>query len=84
MTQVELNERFKCHFSKEVLAYFQNTFSDIFRHLSIFSIFKHMIDCRRNCDSLIGYQIYYFVEFTETGNHRLFENIKVDGRDLSK
>ena len=52
---VELNERFKCHFSKDVLAYFQNSFSVIFRKLSISSIFEHMLDRSRNCDSLIGY-----------------------------
>ena len=81
---VELNERFKCHFSKDVLAYFQNRFSVSFRHLSIFSIFEHILDCRRNCDSLIGCQICSFVEFTKTDNHRLFEDIIVDERDLSK
>ena len=81
---VELKERFKCHFSKNVLVYFQNRFSVIFRQLSIFSIFEHMLDCRRNCDSLIGCQICSFVKFTKTDNHRLFEDIIVDERDLSK
>ena len=80
---VELNERSKCHFSKDVLVYFQNRFSVIFRQLSIFSIFEHMLDCRRNC-SLIGCQICSFVEFSKSDNHRLFEDIIVDERDLSK
>ena len=80
----QLNERFECHFSKEVLAYFQNRFSVIFRHLSTFSVFEHMLDCRRNYDSLIGCQIFSFVEFTETDNYRLFEDIIVDERDLCK
>ena len=84
MIIVELNERFKCHFSKEILAYFQNRFSAIFRHLSTFSIFEHMLDCRRNCDSLIGCQNCSFVGFTKSDNHRLFEDIIVDERDLSK
>ena len=43
-----------------------------------------MLDCRRNSDSLIGCQICSFVEFTKTDNHRLFEDIIVDERDLSK
>ena len=81
---VELNERFKYHFSKDVLAYFHNRFSVIFRQLNIFSIFEHMLDCSRNCHSLIGCQICSFVEFTKTDNHKLFEDIIVDKRDLSK
>ena len=81
---VELNERFKCHF-KDILAYFQNRFSLVFRQLKIFSIFAHTLDCRRNYDSLIGCQICSFVEFTRTDNHRLFEDIIiVDKRDLNR
>ena len=81
---VELNKRFKCHFSKEALAYFRNRFSVIFRQLSMFAIFELMLDCRRNCDGLIGYEICSFVEFTETDNHMLFEDIIIDERDLKK
>ena len=81
---LELNERFKCHFSKRALAHFQNRFSVIFRHLGIFSTFQHMLDCRGNYDSLTGCQICSFVEFTKTDNHKLFEGIIVDKRDLSK
>ena len=81
---VELNERFKCHFSKEALAYFQNRFSVIFRQLSMFAIFEHMLDGRRNCNGLIGSQICSFAEFTKTDNHRLFEDIIIDERDLKK
>ena len=66
------------------MVYFQNRFSVIFRHLSIFSIFEHKLACRRNCNSLIGCQICSFVEFTKTNNHRLFEDIIADERDLSK
>ena len=81
---VELNERFNCHFSKVVLAYFQNRFPVIFKQLSTFSIFEHMLDCRRNCDSPIGCKICSFVEFIKTDNHRLFEDVIVDERHLSK
>ena len=43
-----------------------------------------MLDCRRNCDGLIGCQICSFVEFTKTDNYRLFEDILIDERDLKK
>ena len=48
----------------------------------MFAIFEHILDCRRNCDGLIGCQICSFVEFTKTGNYRLFEDILIDERDL--
>ena len=50
----------------------------------MFAIFELILDCRRNCDDLIGCEICSFVEFTETDNHMLFEDIIIDERDLKK
>ena len=69
---------------KANMLFFQNRFSVIFRKLDMFAIFGYMLDCRRNCDGLIGWQICSFVEFTKTDNHMLFEGIIIDERDLKK
>ena len=57
----------------------KNNFCYVIRRLTIFSVFEHLLDCTKVCDTM---RIKFVL--AKTDNQRMFEDIVIDERDFTK